>query len=134
MENDDLIISRTCSISLNVMIACLFIVGKVSGTTILQSKDVKNDTYCFYVWQVIIIVRAEQGECLYSRNLLPCTVRTSRQRLCNQRVGWVEKWLVVHHPIVVYYQKILRFVSEKGIFLREGGDIELYTTQVPKVL
>ncbi len=46
------------------------------------AQDVKSCTYCSYVRCATLIVRIRG-----MRKSLPCTVRTSLQRTCNQRVG-----------------------------------------------
>ncbi len=52
------------------------------------AKEVKSCTYCCYVRSSTLTVRVGGASALYpnSCNLLACTVRTSRQRSCNQRV------------------------------------------------
>ena len=51
-----------------------------------HTKDVKNGTYCYCVRGVTSIVRVVRMPINW-RNSLTCTVRTFRQRSCNQRVG-----------------------------------------------
>ena len=51
----------------------------------------ENDTYCCYVRRLTSIVLEELMPWpINSRNLLPCTVMTSRQRSFHQRVGCME--------------------------------------------
>ena len=70
-----------------------------------HTRDVKNDTYCCFVWRVILIMRVEGMPWhLNRRNPLPCTVR---YKSFNQVVGcllditsgwcivlsWVSLWI-----------------------------------------
>ncbi len=67
----------------------MLVPGLVDPQNRVIAKDVKSCTYCCYVRYAILIVRVG-GNALAPKNRcnsLPCTVRTSRQRSCNQRVG-----------------------------------------------
>ena len=71
-------------------------VGEVTGSTLgpnrVRAKDVKSCTYCCYVRCTTLIVWVGGNAlALNRRNSLPCTVRTSRQRSCNQRVGCLQE-------------------------------------------
>ncbi len=56
-------------------------------------KDVKRCTYCCYVRCATLIVWVlENALAPNRRNSVPCTVSTSRQRSCNQRVVVCNNW------------------------------------------
>ncbi len=62
------------------------------------AEDIKICTYCCYVRCAILTVRVGEIPLPQNRrNLLPCIVRTSLQRSCNQRVGclllYIVEWL-----------------------------------------
>ena len=55
------------------------------------AKDVKSCTYCCYFRCATLIVWIGVMPWPKNRrNSIPCTVRTSRQRSCNQRVGCLQ--------------------------------------------
>ena len=56
-----------------------------------HTRDVKNGTYCCFVWHVTLIVRVGGGIHwpINRRNSISCTFRTSGQRSCNQRIGYL---------------------------------------------
>ena len=66
--------------------------GSILSPNRVIAKDVKSCTYCCYIRCVTLIV-CVGGNALAPnrRNSLPCTVRTSRQRSCNQRVGCLQQ-------------------------------------------
>ena len=72
----------------------MFVVGEIVGFepgphhVILVTQ--KNGTYCFYIWHVTLIIRIRRLPwSINRRNSLPCTLRTSRQKSCNKRVGYL---------------------------------------------
>ena len=65
----------------------LGVVGKVMGSMLglncVIAKDVKSCTSCYYVISMSRRNALTQNRC----NSIPCTVKISRQRSCNERVG-----------------------------------------------
>ncbi len=65
--------------------------------------SVESCNYCCYVRCATLIIRVgENASAINRRNSLPCTVKTSKQRSCNQRVGCVLLYVVVWLRSMIY--------------------------------
>ncbi len=61
------------------------------GLNRVRTKDVKSCVYCYYLRCATLIVRVGRNTLAPNRrNSVLCTVRTFRQRSCNQRVGCLQ--------------------------------------------
>ena len=75
-----------------INVAHLLVVGKVMSSMLGPNRDIAKDVKsCYllllYLMRDIKSMRRGNALSLNRRTSLPCTVRTSRQRSCNQRVG-----------------------------------------------
>ena len=67
------------------------------------AKDVKSCTYCCHVRYATLIVRVGVVSWPQNRrNSLPWTVRTSKPRSCNQRVGCLLLYVLVWLRSMIY--------------------------------